>query len=337
MDKRRKALTALIISSAFFFMFYTAARDRAVDYKFTQPAMGTIFTVTIYGMGEPAARDAAREAFSLAHSIEADLSRFREDSELSKVNRDPAATHKIGAHFFECLSQAVAVSELTCGYFDVTFFPLYRAWDWRNNPTSEPSRETIEALLSRVGYKKIALDAKDRTVRMLPSMMLDFGGVAKGYAVGRMAKRLSELGVKDAIVNGGGDLVITSKRPYVIGLQDPGSRERGAIIGRIILEGPAAVFTSGDYEQYAVINGKKYGHIIDPHTGYPASGLRSATVVDADPYRAPGISAGVIAMGAQRARVFVEKENIAALLVDESGEVYISRRFGEMARFVRAR
>ena len=298
--------------------------------------MGTIFNVTIYGAEEEAARAASRKAFELLHGIESELSRFREDSELSRVNRDPAGVHKIGGHFADCLKQAVAVGELTDGYFDITFLPLYKAWDWRNNPSSEPSRETLEALLSRVGYKKIKLDAKNSTVSLSPGMMIDLGGVAKGYAVGVMAKLLSASGVSDAIVNGGGDLVITAKRAYVIGVQNPFAAKRGELIGKILVQGPAAVFTSGDYEQFAVINGRKYGHIIDPHTGYPSSGLKSATIIDSDPYRAPGVSAGVIAMGWERAKEFVEKNNIAALLVDESGEVYISKRFGGLARFVKA-
>lgn len=307
-----------------------------MDYKFTQPAMGTIFNVTIYGAEEEAARAASRKAFETLHGIESELSRFREDSELSKVNLHPAGEHKISGHFADCLKQAVAIGDLTDGYFDITFLPLYKAWDWRNNPSSEPSRETLETLLSRVGYKKIKLDAKNSTVSLLHGMMLDLGGVAKGYAVGEMAKILSASGVSDAIVNGGGDLVITAKRAYVIGVQDPFAAKRGELLGKILVQGPAAVFTSGDYEQFAVINGRKYGHIIDPHTGYPASGLKSATIIDSDPYRAPGISAGVIAMGGVRAKEFIEKNNIAALLIDESGEVYLSKRFGELARFLKA-
>lgn len=297
--------------------------------------MGTVFTVTIYGAPEDEAREAAQKAFALAHNIEAELSRFREDSELAVINRCQGAPQKISGHFADCLKQSIAVGDLTGGYFDITFLPLYKAWDWRNNPQSEPSSDTIEALLKLVGYKKIDFDEKKSTVCLPAGMMIDFGGVAKGYAVFKMAESLSDAGIKDAIVNGGGDLIITSKRLYVIGVQDPFVKERGTLLGKIIIEGPAAVFTSGDYEQFSVINSKKYGHIIDPHTGCPASGLKSATIIDRASQGAPGISAGVIAMGEKRAREFVESKNIAALLVNDSGEIYISEKFAGLAKFLK--
>ena len=338
MDAKRKALTVFIGFTALAFLIFNANQAGPVSYKYTQPAMGTIFNVTVYGAPENDARDASRKAFSLLHSIEAELSRFRDDSELSAVNKLPASSHKISGHFLDCVKQSVAVGDLTDGYFDITFLPLYKAWDWRNDPKNEPSAATLEVLLKSVGYKKINLDEKGSTISLMPGMMLDLGGVAKGYSVVKMAESLKASGINDAIVNGGGDLVITSKRAYVIGLRSPfAAKGEEAVFGKIIVEGPAAVFTSGDYEQFAEINGKKYGHIIDPHTGYPASGLKSATVIDEKPGRAPGISAGIIAMGEKRAKEFVENKNIAAFLINESGEVYMSKKFSSIARFINDR
>lgn len=335
MDTFRKLLTGFIAGAVIFFLVYTAFVKREADYKFVQPVMGTVFTVTIYGAPEDEARQAAQKAFALAHNIESELSRFRQDSQLAAVNRCQGVPQKVGGHFAGCLKQSIAVSELTGGYFDITFLPLYEAWDWRNNPHSEPSPDTIEALIKLVGYKKIAFDEKNSTVCLPAGMMIDFGGVAKGYAVYKMAELLTDAGLKDVIVNGGGDLVITSKRLYVIGVQDPFAKERGTILGKIIAEGPAAIFTSGDYEQFSVIGSKKYGHIIDPHTGRPASGLKSATIIDNGYRNAPGISAGVIAMGEKRAIEFVKSENIAALLVNESGQIYVSEKFASLAKFIR--
>ncbi len=331
----RKFLTGFIAGGVVFFLIHTSFYGRAVDYKFMQPVMGTLFSVTIYGVSEDEARAAAQSAFALAHSIEAELSRFREDSELTRVNNCAAVPQKIGRHFLNCLKQSIAVSELTNGYFDVTFLPLYEAWDWRNHPSAEPSRETIETLLKNVGYKKIIIDETNSIVLIRPGMKLDFGGVAKCYAVGVMAVKLMESGIKDAIVSGGGDLFITSKRFYSLGVQDPFSPVRGDMIGKIIIEGPAAVFTSGDYEQYSVIGSKKYGHIINPYTGYPASGLKSATIIHKVFHDAPGISAGIIAMGEARAKNFVESNKIAALLINESGEIYLSQKFSERALFIK--
>ncbi len=336
METFRKLLTGFISGAVVFFLVYTALVKREVDYKFVQPVMGTVFSVTIYGVAEDAARESAQKAFALAHGIESELSRFREDSELARLNRSQGEAIKISGHFADCLKQSIAIGDLTGGYFDITFLPLYKAWDWRNNPQSEPSADTIEALLKLVGYKKIAFDEKKSTVLLPPSMMIDFGGVAKGYTVCKMAELLSAAGIKDAIVNGGGDLIITSKRLYLIGVQDPFAAERGTLLGKLAVEGPAAVFTSGDYEQFSVINSKKYGHIIDPLTGRPASGLKSATIIEREIQGAPGISAGIIAMGEERARSFVENKNIAALLVNDSGEIYMSKKFAGFAKFIKS-
>ncbi|HOT74252.1 MAG TPA: FAD:protein FMN transferase, partial [Candidatus Wallbacteria bacterium] len=190
MDAKRKALTVFIGFTALAFLIFNANQAGPVSYKYTQPAMGTIFNVTVYGAPENDARDASRKAFSLLHSIEAELSRFRDDSELSAVNKLPASSHKISGHFLDCVKQSVAVGDLTDGYFDITFLPLYKAWDWRNDPKNEPSAATLEVLLKSVGYKKINLDEKGSTISLMPGMMLDLGGVAKGYSVVKMAESL---------------------------------------------------------------------------------------------------------------------------------------------------
>ena len=298
MDGKRKALTFVILLAVIFFLAASARHNSGrVHYIFTQPAMGTIFNVTCYDADENIAREAVKKAFALLHVIESELSRFREGSEIDTLNKNPQNSIKISGHLFDCLKESILVGEITGGYFDITFLPLYKMWDWRNNPQSEPSCDSIETALALVGYKKIKIDDSERSVRLEKNMMIDLGGLAKGYAVGKMAELLNELGIKDAIVEGGGDIMLTAKRPYMIGIQHPFTKKQGELFGRLSVNGPAAVFTSGDYEQYCVINGKKYGHIIDPITGYPSSGLKSVTILESGAARADGLATGIIAMG----------------------------------------
>lgn len=334
MDAKRRILTALVAGAVLLFLLRHARLAHDEPHRFTQPAMGTIFTVAIHHPDAAAAGEAARGAFALLHSIEAELTRFREDSPVSAINRDPVAEHKVSGALLDCLTRSIELHRFTGGSFDITFLPLYRAWDWRNAPTAAPSAATLEALLARVGTHRIRLDEAAGTVRMEPGMMLDLGGIGKCYAVRRMAESLVASGMADAIVSGGGDLFITAARPHAIGVQHPDGASRGDLAGRILLTGPAAVYTSGDYEQGTVIAGRRYGHIIDPLTGHPAEGLRAVTVISRGTEEIAGLSAGLMAMGAERALRFVEEHQLAALLIDASGEVHLSARFRDRAGYL---
>ena len=297
--------------------------------------MGTTFHIDCYGADEDIAANAARTAFALLHEIEAALTRFRDDSELSGINKDPAAAHKMSRPLAECLKASIEAADMSGGYFDITFMPLYKLWDWRNSPKKLPDESDLKAALSRVGYSKININFNDMSMRMKDGMMIDLGGIAKGYAIGKMSGVVTGLGVSDAIIEGGGDLVVTAARPYVIGIQDPFGRSNGKIAGRLIVNGPVSVFTSGDYEQFAVIDGKSYGHIIDPKTGYPAEGPKSATIIGSDPSLTDGLATALIAMGMKKAVEFSRGKKLATVLIDHAGNIVVSEELEKRARFIK--
>lgn len=336
MNKNRSKITTFIIFliTVSFLIYSIIIKNDSLVYKQIQPVMGTIFTIIIYdNTDEVIAQKYSNEAFKIAHNIEAKLSRFKSDSELSKVNANPTICHNISDEFLNCVKHALNVSKFTNGYFDITFLPLYEIWDFRNNNINEPSPELINKLLKNVGWQKIYLNENKKCIKLEENMKIDLGGIAKCYTVGYIANYLKNNGINDAIVSGGGDLVITHNRKYVIGVQDPFSNERGKLIGKLIVNGPAGIFTSGDYEQFKIINGKKYSHVINPHTGYPSQGLKSVTIVSKDYDLIAGYSAGIMAMGDKLATKFVEENNIAALLIYDSSEIYISSSLSKIAIF----
>jgi len=337
MDGSRKALTLFIISAVVLSVAYSlyTGYDLKRHYRFTQPAMGTTFHIDCYGVSEDIASNASKTAFALLHEIEAALTRFRDDSEVSTINKNPAGPNKMSRPLAECVKASIKAAEMSGGYFDITFMPLYKLWDWRNSPSKIPDDAAIKAALSKVGYSKIKIDFKDMSMRMDEGMMIDLGGIAKGYAVGKMAGVVTSLGVSDAIIEGGGDLCVTAERPYVIGIQDPFNKSNGKIAGRLVVNGPVSVFTSGDYEQFAVIGGKNYGHIIDPKTGYPAEGPKSATIIGADPTLTDGLATALIAMGMKKAVDFAKNEKLATVLIDHAGNIAVSEELEKKARFVK--
>lgn len=295
--------------------------------------MGTIFHIDCYGIAEKTAARASQQAFARLQRIESSLSRFREDSELSQLNASPEAVLPVSEEFADCLRVSLEAGAATDGSFDISFLPLYEFWDWRGGRTSLPSPASVSEVLDRVGYGKISFDPASRTVSLRKGMKIDLGGVAKGYAIGRMADVLKEQGVADGIIEGGGDLIVTASRSYTIGIQDPFG-PRGVPAARLVVTGPASVFTSGDYEQYATIGGKTYSHIIDPKTGYPADGPKSATIIGSDPAMTDAFATALIAMGLEPAKKFAIARDLPVVLISSSGEYHSSPALASYARLI---
>lgn len=332
----RRLLPALILAAVVFLLAWNSLlKPRAEGpFRFTQLAMGTIFHVACYGVDEDTAARASQQAFALLQRIESSLTRFRDDSELSRLNASPEVALSVSEEFAACLRVSLAAGDVTDGYFDISFLPLYEFWDWRGGRTSLPAPASVAETLERVGYRKISFDPVSRTVSLRKGMKIDLGGVAKGYAIGRMAAVLKKQGVSDGIIEGGGDLVVTASRSYTIGIQNP-SGPRGIPVARLVVTGPASVFTSGDYEQYTTIDGKTYSHIIDPKTGYPAEGPKSATIIASEPTMTDALATALIAMGLDRAKEFARARNLPVVLISSSGEYHSSPAMASHARLIR--
>ena len=282
-------------------------KSPASNYKITQEAMGTFVTITVAAdEGDlDAAQAAVGKAFEAIHEADRLMSNYREDSEVSLINREAFDRPvRVGDRTFEVIKKAVETARETGGAFDATVGPLIRLWRDAEKANHVPSDEQIEAALEKVGsVDKIVLDEERKTVRFLvKGMEIDLGGVAKGYAVDRAAAVLRAEGVNNAVVEAGGDLMAIGRdrdgAKWVVGVRN--FFRQGGHMERLALE-DEAVATSGDYERFYEIQGERYSHIIDPRTGRPVKGAASVSVIAPDCATADALATAAAVLGFSRA------------------------------------
>jgi len=245
--------------------------------------MGTTYTVALYGPDRFALDAAAEEAFEEVQRLDLQMSNYRRDSEWSRINRE-AARGPVAAteETMELLARCLEYSRRSEGAFDITVGPLMKIWGFYKGSGRIPHRAEIRTALGRVGWKRIRLDRKTRTVRFDAPVEMDPGGIGKGYAVDRMAAVLKRRGVSSGFITAGRSSM------YAIGA--PPNEPRG---WRVEIPNPrdsknaAAVYflkdqsmaTSGSTEKFFAAGGRIYTHIMDPRTGYPAEGMLQVSVI----------------------------------------------------------
>jgi thiamine biosynthesis lipoprotein len=245
--------------------------------------------------------EAARAALDEAERVEAVLTVFRDSSEVSAVNR--AAAHEaiaVGPMLYALLERCRLLHEATGGAFDPTSGPLTRSWGFLARQGRRPAPAEIEAARAAVGLEHVQLDAGARTVRFArEGMSLNFGAIGKGVALDRMAALLRARGVPRALVSAGGSsaVAIGGGLGFPIDLRSP---RRTAALGRLWL-GEAALGTSGAGEQYFEADGRRFGHVIDPRSGWPAEGVLSASVAAPEAALADALSTAFLVAGPELA------------------------------------
>jgi thiamine biosynthesis lipoprotein len=220
-------------------------------------------------------------AFGEFRRADAMMSIHRADSELSRVNQQ-AATNAVAVspELFAVLQQAQSIAAETEGAFDVTIRPVADLWGFIWKQHRLPTEAELQATLPRVGFRKVELDSTMRTVRFLePAVSIDLGGIGKGVAVDMAIAKLRELGVTNAMVKAGGDLRVIGAPPgeahWTVQLEDP--RKAGQRVSLRLRD--AALSTSGNYENFFTVGGRRYSHLLDPRTGLPVEGLAACTVI----------------------------------------------------------
>lgn len=296
----RPALPCALLMLAWTAVSCAGDREPFIDETF---AMGTKAMVTIYGLEDGEAAAAAAEALGEIHRIESVISNWREDSELSRLNRRSGdGPVRISPELHGLLERSAGYCEASGGAFDVTALPLVRLWGFRGGEPSVPRRTALDEALGRVGCGRFRLDAGDTTAALDAGVEIDLAGVGKGYAVDMCAKALIERGVTSGLVNLGGNMYAIGappgRRGWTIGIRDPGGS--AGVVGELVLS-DAAVSTSGNYENFVVIGGERYGHIIDPRTGKTVDSVLSVTVIAESAEEADALSTGLFVTGPEGA------------------------------------
>ena len=288
--------------------------------------MGTRIVVELWS-DDPAAGNRAIEAvLEEMRRIDRDMSTYKSDSEVSRVNAQAAkGPVKISKELFELLGTALEYSRITEGAFDITYASVGFLYDFRAK--HHPDEKQIAAALPAVNYRHVLLDRATTSVRFSqPGVRIDLGGIAKGYAVDRAIAILQRSGIKHALVSAGGDSRIIGDRfgkPWIVGIRHPDRSDE--VIARLPLV-DTAISTSGDYERYFDENGIRYHHIIDPRTGHSASAVRSATVLASTATRTDGLSKTAFVLGADEAiKIYERLGDVDAILVRPDGKVLYTK------------
>ncbi len=290
--------------------------------------MGTEVSVYLWHDDPLRGEEALDAVFDEMDRINALMSTYVEESRISEVNRDAASGWvDAGQELYDLVVQSLDISVLTRGAFDITYDSVGQHYDFREG--KRPDAETIDSALPSIDYTLVETEAGATSIRFArEGVRINLGGIAKGYAVERGVQVLREHGVRHARVTAGGDTRLLGDRrsqPWVVGVRDPSDEQKVSI--RLPLE-DEAISTSGDYERFFIEDGTRYHHILQPSTGEPASGVRSATVIGPDAVITDALSTSVFVMGVDNGlRLIATLPDYEGIVIDSEGQLFYSDGF----------
>lgn len=302
--------------------------SQVVAFKKVVKLMGSRFDITIVAKNEEIANGYINDAIDEITRIEKLISSWDPNSKTSKINKNAGIKPtEVNEELFSLIERAIQVSKITNGAFDITYASIDKIWRFDGSMKEMPSKESIAKSVAKVGYKNIVLDKENRTVFLkLKGMKIGFGALGKGYAADKVKAMMIEKGVKAGIINASGDLTTWGKQPdnkdWMVGITNPLNKDKVFSWFPVI---DAAVATSGNYEKYVEFNGKRYTHIIDPRTGYPASGLVSVTVFSSSGELCDALATSIFITGTEIGLDMINQLNgVECVIVDENNKVHTS-------------
>ena len=287
--------------------------------------MGTSVSVELWHEDVAVGRALADRVLDEYRRVDGRMSTYKVESEISAINRGAAAEGMpVSRELFALIERSLDLSRRSGGAFDITYDSVGHLYDFRAR--QRPSQAEIHERLGAIDYTLVRLDPSERTIQFArPGVRINLGGIAKGYAVERGAAILLEAGVKNALLNAGGDTRVLGDRrgqPWIVGIRHPRTSEE--VVTRIPLVNEA-ISTSGDYERFFEEDGRRYHHIINPATGTPTEGILSVTVIGPDATLTDGLSTTLFVLGAEAGLEFIDTfPEYEAIIVEASGELSFS-------------
>jgi len=305
------------------FYLYSQTPER---YTFTSPKMGTQFRIVLYASDSAKAVEAAQHAFRRIDTLNSILSDYDSESELSQLSATAGSGEKVSVsdELWTVLAQAKRISKASKGAFDVSVGPLSRLWRRAFRRQEFPNEEDIKSARKRVNYKKIKLYDGAQAVKLKKDdMRLDLGGIAKGYAVDEAVQVLQNYGLRQILVDGGGDLYAGEAPPDAEGwMVERHTVQDGEVVSEVFIIENEAIATSGDKYRYLKWDGQRYSHIIDPRTGMGLTNRREVTVVTENCMLADALASTLSVTEVKRAKKIVEDFSaIATIIEHEKDEV----------------
>jgi FAD:protein FMN transferase len=291
--------------------------------------LGSPFEITVVAKDTVQANQFEDEAIAEVKRIENLISDWIPTTPVSQINKAAGKQAvKVPLELIELIERSIKISKLTDGAFDISYASMDKIWKFDGSMTTMPTPEAIKQSVAKVGYQKIIIDKEKQTVMLKDEgMKLGFGGIGQGYIADKIKALLKSNGCVAGLVNVSGDISTWGKQPngdqWKVGIKNPMNKNK--IFATFPLE-DTAVETSGSYEKYVTFNGKRYSHIIDTRTGYPASGLISVSVFAKTTELADALATGVFVMGKEAGMDLVNQlPGISCIMVDEAGNISASR------------
>ncbi|TAF69247.1 MAG: FAD:protein FMN transferase [Flavobacterium sp.] len=309
----------------FLLLVWSVSCHSQVLRKKTTLLMGGRFDITIVAQDSATAKENIDAVVAEITRIENLISDWKPTSQVSEVNQNAGIRPvKVDKEVFELTQRALEFSRITKGAFDISFAAMDRIWKFDGSMTEMPTAEAIKKSVEKVGYQNIILDSVQSTIFLkVKGMKIGFGALGEGYATDKCRAMMLAKGIPAGIINGSGDMSTwgtqPNGKPWNIGITNPFRPEK---IMAVIPLRQEAVTTSGSYEKYVVFNGKRYSHIINPATGYPATGLCSVTVFGPNAETANGLSTSLMVLGQQQGLLLLEKfADYSCIMITDKGKV----------------
>jgi thiamine biosynthesis lipoprotein len=300
------------------------------EFRKSQKLMGNMFEITVVDERDSLAFEHIETAVLEIQRIENLLTTYKDNSQTHIINQNAGIRPiKVDSEVFELIERSLRISHITDGYFDISYGGIDKSfWNFNRDMKQLPDPELVKKHLKLVNYKNIILDQENHTVFLKEKgMRIGFGGIGKGYAA-EMAKRvLQERGVVSGVVNASGDLTTwgtqADGKPWTIGIADP---DNAALPFSYMNITNTSVATSGNYEKFVMIDGKKYSHTINPKTGMPVSGIKSVTIICPNAEIADAMATPVGIMGIDAALNMVNQINhLECIIIDDFNKIYSSQ------------
>ena len=292
--------------------------------------MGNTFTITVVAANNGIAEKYIDTAVAEIRRIEQLLTTFSSESQTSRINENAGiAPVAVDPEVFGLIERSIAISKITQGAFDITYGSINKSlWNFDKGMTSLPSKEEALRMVHLINYNYIILDKVNATVFLKEKgMRIGFGGIGKGYAAEMAKALLVKEGVESGIINASGDLTAwglqPGGKPWRIGISNPDRPQD--IFSYLDISGKA-VATSGNYEKYVMIGGKKYSHTIDPKTGLPISGIKSVTVISGNAEFADAMATPIAVMGIKAGLYLIDQiPDLHCIIIDDNNTIYTSK------------
>ena len=292
--------------------------------------MGNRFEITVVDEDPSWADERITDAVEEIKRIEKLFTTFDESSQTNLINRYAGiAPVKVDSEVYDLIQRSKKISTLTQGAFDITYGSIDKGlWNFDKTMTSLPDPQSAKQLVRLINYRNVILNENDCTVFLKEKgMRIGFGGIGKGYAAEKAKSLLQQKGVKSGIINAAGDLTAwgyqPNGKPWTIGIADPNTTRQAFSFLEIT---NTSIATSGNYEKFVFIDGKKYSHTIDPKTGLPVRGIKSVTIICPNAEIADAMATPVMIMGITTGlNLLNQMKGIAGIIIDDNKKIYTTK------------